>query len=62
VPTLAAAVAHYASGGRPSPFKSDRVAGFRLNASEADDLVAFLESLTDRTFLTNPALANPGPR
>jgi cytochrome c peroxidase len=59
VPTLAAAVAHYASGGRPSPFRSDRVKGFRMTAGDAADLVAFLESLTDQTFLTNPAFAKP---
>ena len=59
VPTLGAAVAHYASGGKRSPYRSDRVKGFRLSASDAVDLVAFLESLTDQTFLTNPAFARP---
>ncbi len=59
VPTLRAAVAHYASGGVPSPLKSDRIKGFKLSPSQTDDLIAFLESLTDRGFLTNPAFARP---
>ena len=60
IATLEAAVAHYATGGKPSPFRSDRVRGFLMSASEQADLVAFLESLTDQAFLTNPALAAPG--
>ncbi|MGH9310322.1 MAG: MbnH family di-heme enzyme [Vicinamibacterales bacterium] len=59
VPTLGAAVAHYARGGRPSPLRSERVRGFTLSDDEAADLVAFLESLTDDSFLTNPAFADP---
>jgi cytochrome c peroxidase len=35
------------------------VRGFRLSEADRTDLVAFLESLTDRTFLTNPAFSNP---
>ena len=59
VPTLEAAVAHYASGGKPSPYRSDRVKGFRLRAGDANDLVAFLHALTDQGFLTNPAFSRP---
>jgi cytochrome c peroxidase len=59
IPTLRAAVAHYASGGVASPLKSDRIKGFRLTAAQVDDLIAFLESLTDRAFLTNPAFSAP---
>ncbi len=59
VPTLEAAIAHYATGGRPSPYRSDRVRGFLMSAGDKADLVAFLESLTDRGFLTNPAFAAP---
>ena len=57
--TLKDVVAHYAAGGRSARPKSDRVRGFAISASETDDLVAFLESLTDHKFLTNPALSNP---
>ena len=58
IPTLRAAVAHYASGGVASPLKSDRIKGFRLTPAQTSDLIAFLESLTDRGFLTNPAFAS----
>ena len=57
VPTLEAAVAHYASGGLRSPVKSPRLKGFTLSPGDVADLVAFLDSLTDRDFLTNPAFA-----
>ncbi len=59
VRTLEAAISHYAIGGKPSPFRSDRVRGFLTSAGEKADLVAFLESLTDRGFLSNPAFAAP---
>ena len=59
VPTLEAAIAHYATGGKRSPFRSDRVRGFRLSATDQSDLVAFLTSLTDDGFLKNPAYAKP---
>jgi cytochrome c peroxidase len=57
--TLEAAVAHYASGGVDSPFKSPRIRPFRITAAESHDLIAFLNALTDRAFLTDPALAKP---
>jgi cytochrome c peroxidase len=59
LPTLAAVVTHYASGGRPSTFRDSRVGGFRLAPGENADLVAFLESLTDTTFVTSPAFGPP---
>jgi cytochrome c peroxidase len=62
VPTLDAAVAHYASGGRKSPFRSERVQGFRVSAADRADLVAFLGCLTDQAFLTNSAFSNPAPQ
>jgi cytochrome c peroxidase len=62
VPTLEAAVDHYATGGIKSPFRSERVRGFRISADEKSDLVAFLESLTDQGFLSNPAFSNPSRR
>ena len=59
--TLEDTVAHYASGGKASRFRSERVRCFSVTETETADLVAFLESLTDETFLTNPAFADPGP-
>ena len=61
VPTLEAAIAHYASGGKPSRFRSSQVTGFRLSAAETSDLIEFLKSLTDQTFLTDPAFSQPRP-
>ena len=61
VPTLDAVLDHYASGGRAAGnrFKSERISGFALSPAERADVVAFLESLTDRTFLSDPRFANP---
>ena len=59
IATLKDVVAHYAAGGRTSRPKSDKVRGFAISPSEVDDLVAFLQTLTDETFLTNPAFSNP---
>jgi cytochrome c peroxidase len=68
--TLDEVIGHYAAGGRTlkgeragvgrnNPFKSPEVAGFTLRGTERADLVAFLESLTDRLFVTNPAFGPP---
>jgi cytochrome c peroxidase len=59
IPTLEAVIDHYAAGGKRSPFVSTRLRGFRLAAGEKADLIAFLESLTDRGFLTNPSFGPP---
>jgi hypothetical protein len=59
IATLKDVIAHYAAGGRHKRAKSDKVRGFAISPAEIDDLVAFLESLTDQRFLTNPALSNP---
>ena len=49
----------WAGDGRNNKWKSGFVAGFTLTDQERADLIEFLESLTDETFLTNPTLANP---
>lgn len=59
IATLAEVVAHYAAGGRNARPKSDKVRGFAISPSEVEDLVAFLHTLTDEKFLTNPAFSNP---
>lgn len=48
-----------AGDGRTNPFKSGFIRGFTLTDQERDDLIAFLESLTDDGFLTDPRFANP---
>jgi cytochrome c peroxidase len=71
VATLADVITNYARGGRLleggehagdgrlSPFKSEFVTGFELSNEERDDLLAFLESLTDESVLTDPEFSNP---
>ena len=45
--------------GRKNPFKSPLVRPFELSAAEREDVIAFLESLTDEVFLNDPSLGNP---
>jgi cytochrome c peroxidase len=71
IATLHDAILHYARGGRLidsgphagdgalNPLKSGLIRGFTATDQEIDDVVAFLESLTDPTFLTNPAFSDP---
>lgn len=49
----------YAGDGRKNPYKSDLVTRIDLNDQEKADIVAFLKTLTDDEFLTNPKFANP---
>ena len=49
----------YAGDGRSNPYKSGFVSGFRTTEQERADLLAFLESLTDETFLNDPSHADP---
>lgn len=68
---LEGVIAHYAAGGRTisegphagigsrSVFRSAFVPGFQLTPEERGDLVAFLESLTDTSFLTSRRFSNP---
>jgi cytochrome c peroxidase len=73
IPTLEGVVAHYEAGGRTiadgpskgigaaSPLRSPFVKGFTLTPADRADLVAFLESLTDNEFLTDPRFSDPWP-
>lgn len=73
IATLREVIAHYAAGGRTiddgpyagvgadHPNKSALLIGFDPTEAEIADLIAFLESLTDESFLTNPAYADPWP-
>lgn len=75
IATLDEVLDHYAAGGRTipdgepnagvgsdNPFKSVFMVGFELSPQERADLLAFLESLTDEEFLTNPKFSNPWPQ
>ena len=73
IATLEGVIDHYAAGGRTidsgpfagngslSPFKSGFVSGFTLTPGEREDILAFLRSLTDEGFLSDPRFANPWP-
>jgi cytochrome c peroxidase len=71
IATLEDAVEHYRLGGRTikagplsgvgfeNPNKSEFVKSFELTKPERADLLAFLRSLTDQSFLTDPRFADP---
>ena len=64
-------VDHYARGGRliedgdtagdgaESPYTDTLVVGFQITDDEVDDLLAFLNALTDWSFVCNPDIADP---
>lgn len=45
--------------GRSNPYKSQFVKGFVLTEQEKQDLLAFLHTLTDEQFVSEPAYSNP---
>ncbi|PRQ08125.1 methanobactin export MATE transporter MbnM [Enhygromyxa salina] len=51
----------WAGDGRANPYKSGLVAGFELSDQDREDVLAFLTSLTDDSFLTDPRFADPSP-
>jgi len=71
IASLSEVLDHYAAGGRTiahgpnqgvgkdNRFKDKLVRGFALTAQERRDVLAFLESLTDEEFLTDPAFGDP---
>lgn len=74
VASLAEVIDMYASGGRTimmGPFKGDGrknsykhplIQGFEISNDEKKDLIHFLESLTDTSYLKNPLFLDPWPR
>lgn len=73
IPTLEGVLDHYSAGGRAihsgqfsghghdNPNKDPLIAGFQLSAQDRQDLIAFLNSLTDQALLHDPAFADPWP-
>jgi cytochrome c peroxidase len=69
--TLEEVIEHYRVGGRTlyhgkyagvgckNPLKSPFISGFEMTEIEKRDLLAFLHSLTDETFISNLALSDP---
>jgi cytochrome c peroxidase len=71
IATLEGVLDHYAAGGRTiesgpnrgtghdNPNKDHLIGGFQLSRQDRDDLIAFLESLTDREVLRDSRFADP---
>lgn len=61
--TLAEVIEHYNSGGHPSTtidsFMKFTSGGLQLSATSKSDLIAFLNCLSDTTYLHNPAFRDP---
>jgi cytochrome c peroxidase len=63
--TLEEVIEHYNSGGElsptVSPFMKFQQGGLTLTAEKKAQLLAFLNTLTDTEFLSNPEFSDPGP-
>ena len=63
--TLEEVIEHYNSGGKVSPtvspFMKFTQGGLQLTPEKKAQLLAFLNTLTDHEFLSNPAFSDPGP-
>jgi cytochrome c peroxidase len=71
ISTLKEAIADYQAGGRTitegkwtgigssNPYKSGFIQGFEITEAEINDLIEFLNSLTDQEFITNSVYSNP---
>lgn len=57
--TLDAVLEHYSSGGKNHPNKDIRVQPLNLTASEKASLIAFMKTLTDPHFLSDPRFSDP---
>ncbi len=54
LPSLESVLEHYNSGGSTHANKSLLIQALNLTAQQQSDLISFLESLTDETFINNP--------
>ena len=52
--SLEEVIDHYNTGGAQHPHKSALITPLSLTQEEKKDLVSFLRTLTDETFVTNP--------
>ncbi len=60
IETLEEVIEHYGAGGRAdTPHADFQMTQFNLKPDEMADLVAFMEALTDESFLSNPDFTNP---
>jgi|GEM_PF-26109 len=54
LPTLESVIEHYNSGGSSHANKSPLIQPLNLTAQQKSDIIGFLESLSDETFINNP--------
>lgn len=59
VSTLEEVIRFYETGGKQHYAKSYKMKRIRLNDSERNNLISFLKSLTDSSFITNPKFSDP---
>ncbi|WP_088242286.1 methanobactin export MATE transporter MbnM [Calothrix rhizosoleniae] len=71
IATLEEVIDHYAAGGRTivtgkyagvgskNPLKSELINGFQITPQEKQDLIEFLRSLMDESFIQNPSFSDP---
>ena len=57
--TLSSVIDHYSTGGKNHPNKDVRIQPLNLTNSEKAALLAFLETLTDPKFLSDPKFSDP---
>jgi cytochrome c peroxidase len=58
-----AKMGHAVHAGKPAnPLRSRLIDGFQISDQDVRDLVEFLKSLTDESFVKNPRFSNPWPR
>ncbi len=57
--TLEEVLNQYAAGGHGVENEDPNIVPFPMSARDRQDLIAFLKTLTDTSFVNNPALANP---
>ncbi len=58
IETLEEIILHYESGGEDYPNKSNLIEPFTLTETERNELVLFLKTLTDESFINNPLFKN----
>jgi cytochrome c peroxidase len=57
--SLTEVIEHYNSGGHPADNKNPFIRNLKLTETQKMDLIAFLHTLTDSSFVKNPAFRNP---
>lgn len=57
--TLEEVIEHYNSGGHPADNKNPFIRSLKLTPAQKSDLIAFLHTLSDSSFVKNPAFKSP---